>query len=97
LKTIEEPKKDNNIFVQDFGDYVSRFRCPVITIYNQETLDYKGMYVARLFLCKDGKTYPTKLVCVNKDLEAIKETIPAYMHFFIRSENDDKCIIGTYI
>jgi len=96
LKTIEELKQEN-IFVQDFTDYVSRFRCPVITIYNQETLDYKGMYVARLFVCKEGKTYPIKLVCINDDLEAIKETIPVHMHFFIRSENDDKCIIGTYI
>lgn len=96
MKTVKELKKEN-IFVKDFGDYVIRFRCPVITIYNDETLDYNGLYVARLFVAKEGKTYPTKIVCINTDLEKLKEAIPGYMIFFDRSEKDDKCIIGTYI
>lgn len=96
MKTIDDFKREN-ILIQDFNDYVSMFKCPVITIYDKNTIDYKGFNVARLFECKEGRTYPTKLVCVNEDIEKIKEAIPEYMHFFIRSEDDDKCIIGAYI
>jgi hypothetical protein len=86
--------KDN--IIEDFTPYLKDCYLPIITIYNKPN-DYKDMYVARLFDVKEGKVYVTKIVAVNKDLNALRKTIPDNMICIKRSDDDDKAVIESYV
>ena len=87
--------KDKDMVVNDFTDYV--IKPTSITIYNKDTIDYKGKFIARLFQIEPGKVIPTNVIALSKDLEEIRNTIPSHMHCFPACEIDDKNIIETWI
>ena len=86
----------NDVKVEDFTEYINRCTLPSITVYNNNTLDYKGFYVARLFDSNISHSGPTNIVYVNENLEKVREKIPDGFVKFSRDEDDDDCILETY-
>lgn len=72
-----------------------KFKCPVIVVYHNPS-DFIGKYVARIWDMEDGKVAPKNFILKNT-LEEIQEQIPVGMKWFERDEEDDPCIVGTYI
>lgn len=70
-----------------------RHRLPMITIYNQTTKDFPGLFVARLFFTNQ----PTAILMAHDDLEALRAMIPAGTDRLIRSPQDDPTIIETWL
>lgn len=103
MKKIYNPyRKADDILLDSFKDftlitltkkYNHENKIPIITIYNTETLDYKGYYVARLFFNNQCTPY----VMINKTMKQLTRNIPECMWFIGRTETDDKNIIGTYV
>lgn len=106
MKKIYNPyRKDDDILLDSFKGYSFKAynldelgfnienTIPIITIYNTETLDYTGYFVARLFLNNKCTPY----VMINKTMKQLTRHVPSFMWFIGRNETDDKNIIGTYI
>lgn len=87
--------KDKDMVVNDFTDYV--IKPTSITIYNKDTIDYKGKFIARLFKIEPGRVIPTNIINISDNLETIRSSIPKHMHCFQACEIDDKNIIETWI
>jgi hypothetical protein len=81
-------KKVENFYSVDYS-YID---FPLITIY-KNTTDYPNCYVARLW----DTNKPTNVIMVSKDIETIRKNIPVGMYKLGRRENDDKCIVETWI
>jgi hypothetical protein len=75
-------------------DIYKKCTMPSITIYNSPE-DYPGKYVARLF--DSAIPSPTVYIVFSDRLENIRNIIPKEMVRFIRSENDDKYIVETWL
>lgn len=84
---------NEDIVVSDFNDYIMHLTFRTITIYNKDTKDYKGRYVARLF----DKGIPLKIVCLADTVEELRKIIPSQMVCFKRNEEDDPVIIETWV
>ena len=72
-----------------------KFKCPVIVVYHSPT-DFHGKYVARIWDVEDGQPVPRYFI-VKNTLEEIKREIPAGMTWFMRDDDDDPYVVGTYI
>ena len=72
-----------------------KFKCPVIVVYHTPG-DFPGKYVARIWDLEDGQPVP-KYFIVKNTLEEIKREIPGGMTWFMRDDDDDPCVVGTYI
>jgi len=103
MKKIYNPyRKDDDILLDSFKDftlitstkkYNYENKIPIITIYNNETKDYYGYFVARLFFNNKCTPY----VMINKTMKQLTRNIPTFMWFIGRTETDDRNIIGTYV
>jgi len=103
LKKFYNPyRKDDDILLDSFKDfrlinltkkYNYESKIPIITIYNNETKDYYGYFVARLFFNNKCTPY----IMISKTIKQLTNDIPECMWFIGRNETDDKKIIGTYI
>lgn len=84
----------NDIIVEQFN--LSQIRrtvkAPIICIYNNPE-DYPGQFVARLW----DLDKPTRYAIVANTLEAIRAAIPDGMICFRRDQNDDPCIVESWI
>lgn len=87
---------DKDIIVEDFTPYLKNTDLPIITIFDKSTIDYNGQYVARLFNVRGGEVYTSNIVCLNKDLDKLREIMPIGMVRVIRSETDSPEIIESY-
>lgn len=84
----------DNIVVDRF-DYerISRGAgIPIICVYRHPT-DYPKQYVARLW----QERRPEKMIALADTLEQIREAKPPEMVILSRRENDDPCIVETWI
>lgn len=86
-----------DVEINNFEEHLSKFNLPVITIFNKNTKDYKGKYIARIFDTKPGTIEITRYIVTSKYLVDIKNMIPATMIKFDRTEQDDPNIIETYV
>lgn len=69
----------------------------LITVY-YNTMDYPGVYVARVFHIQNGMHWATKIILgPKKTLEEIRQLIPEGMVKLERDMNDDKNIIECWI
>jgi hypothetical protein len=103
MKKIYNPyRKDDDILLDSFKDfrlinltfkYNNETKIPIITIYNNETKDYYGYFVARLFFNNKCTSY----VMISKTMKQLTHHIPEHMWFIGRTDTDDKKIIGTYV
>lgn len=105
MKKIYNPyRKADDILVDSFKDftlitltkkynYDYENKIPIITIYNTETKDYNGYFVARLFFNNKCTPY----VMINKTMKQLTRNIPECMWFIGRDEMDNKNIIGSYV
>lgn len=84
----------NDIIVERFNlNQIQRTaRAPIICIYNSPA-DYPGKFVARLW----DLDKPTRCIGVAETLDAIRELIPDGMIRFRRDQNDDPCIVESWI
>lgn len=87
-----EQREDRIIKKFDAGRIAAQSRMPLICIY-EHPADYPQRYVARLW---DIET-PTNIIATADTLEEVRETIPHGMVRLKRSENDDPCIVETWI
>lgn len=87
---------ERDIIISNFEEYLKDCKIPMITIYDTP-LDYKGLFVARLFDIKENQVLRSNIVCINESLEKLRESIPSWMLFLNRNINDDTCIMGTYV
>lgn len=66
---------------------------PLIAIHKHPK-DYPDKYVARLF----NLTRPTERILIRDTLEDLqKEVAKSGLFFAVRDEEDDPCIVGTWI
>ena len=93
----DKKNMDNDIIIKDFRIYLKRCNIPQITIYNENTVDYKGKFVARLFDLKKSGLVVSNLIYLSTDLAELRNVIPHEMIFIPRTEDDDPNIIGSYI
>lgn len=80
----------------DVFDFKNTEAINIITIY-YDTLDYKSLYIARLFEITASNVYATKTVCIKKTYDEIIRSIPKHMVKLLRNEQDDKNIIESWI
>lgn len=67
-------------------------KAPIICIY-ESPADYPGQFVARLW----DLDKPTRYIVVADMLEAVRAAIPEDMIRFRRDQNDDPCIVESWI
>lgn len=72
---------------------VSDLKMPMIVIYNNDTKDYPGMFVARLF----DLNSPTNCVVIKPTYEEIYDVIPQHMVKMDRSQIDDPVIKEVWV
>lgn len=84
----------NDIIVERFnlGQIRRTVKAPIICIYNSPT-DYPDKFVARLW----DLDKPTRHIAVAETLDTIREAIPEGMIRFHRDQNDDPCIVESWI
>ena len=68
-------------------------KLPIITVYNDRTIEYPGQFVARLF----DVAVPTRKVVIKPTLEELRKCIPSHMMNLIREDLDAPEIIESYI
>lgn len=81
--------------LENFYDFnYNLAKLPMITVY-YNSLDYPGIYVARLFELKP-EIKPTKYIIKGESEQEIRDKIPRIFAYLNRSEDDEKQIVGTY-
>lgn len=91
-------KKCYDVEIKSFKIYkFSNKFVNIITIYNPYTNDYKGYFVARLFIVKGGHICPQNIIVKNENLERIRESIPNTATKFIRDSLDNENIIESWM
>lgn len=81
-------------FIED--GVFSQFNMPLITIY-QETSDFPGQFVARLFNIEPGKAITTRYIMLADDLDSLRQKVPAHMTRFLPSPSDDPVVLESWI
>lgn len=84
----------NDIVVPNFNAVdLSDIKMPIITIFNNKTIEYTGYYVARIY----DSEKPTNVVVLHSKLEELRKLIPVDRIVVPRSPTDYKHIIESYI
>jgi len=84
----------NDIIVERFnlGQIRRTVKAPIICIYDSPA-DYPNQFAARLW----DLDKPTRYIAVAETLDAIRKSIPEGMIRFHRDQNDDPCIVESWI
>jgi hypothetical protein len=69
---------------------------PMWVVYSQNTLDYPGIFVARMHLTLP-EAKPTEFVMTHPSLNALRSILPPGMVKLDRSPEDDATIIEVWI
>lgn len=89
MKKLNEDK----IVDQFTEELMNQCKIALITIYNPNTKDYPGKFVARMF----DVNIPTIYVVLADTLDEIRSKIPEWMTMCAASKDDDIVILETYI
>lgn len=85
---------ENDIVVRDFSCVdMSEIKMPIITIFNNKTIEYTGYYVARIY----DSEKPTNVVVLHSELEELRKLIPFDKIVVPRSQADYEHIIESYL
>lgn len=90
----------NDIKVDDFNfimDDKKENEISIITIYDDKTSDYPGLYIARLFKVKAGTIKATNFINSHENLNKLRKSIPYNLTCFNRNEFDDIHIIESWL
>ncbi|HRJ61473.1 MAG TPA: hypothetical protein PKZ99_09895 [Azospirillaceae bacterium] len=76
--------------------FESRGRMPLWVVHNKNTMDYPGLFVARLWVTLP-QAKPTRRVMTHPDLDGLRDMLPPGLACIARSPADDPVIIETWI
>ena len=84
---------ENDVILDDFINHNFKpYFMPIITIYKNPS-DYPNLYIARIFNFGNR----TNTITTANSLIAIRKKIPEYFGRIRRDDEDDPCIIESYV
>jgi hypothetical protein len=71
-------------------------KLPMWVVYNKETKDYPGLYVARMHLALP-EPMATRFVMTHESLHGLRELLPPGLCMLKRAEQDEPTIIEIWL
>lgn len=83
-------------FIEDITlSTITKF--PIITVYKNNTMDYIGKYVARLFDIRPGEVRYTRYIMLADELCDIYKGIPVHMNRVVPQPTDDPVVLESWL